>query len=77
MFLGCSYDGGDCCDKNADHSTCIECLCLEDHGSCPGAALIGDGNCDPFNMKPECLFDGGDCGGPDCGQLHDPILGNH
>ena len=35
-YYGCAFDGGDCCDKSASHLTCNKCLCLHDHGICPG-----------------------------------------
>jgi hypothetical protein len=62
----CNYDGGDCCDENANSDSCSECIChfLE---TCEARyhPLVGNGFCDDNTNIAECDYDGGDCCGYD------------
>ena len=59
----CNFDGGDCCDPNANTIYCEDCICYEDL-SCNGLLeLIGNGQCNDETNNAECNFDGGDCCG--------------
>ena len=56
----CYYDGGDCCDPNANMDYCTLCIC---HEECDAPMeLIGNGVCDDEANNEGCKYDGGDCG---------------
>ena len=55
----CDYDGGDCCDPNANMDYCTFCVC---HLDCDAPIeLIGNGVCDDEANNADCKYDGGDC----------------
>ena len=57
----CDYDGGDCCDPNANMDHCTFCVC---HLDCDAPIeLIGNGVCDDEANNADCKYDGGDCSG--------------
>ena len=73
----CNFDGGDCCGANVNTDFCFECFCYDscdtidypyfiDDGSEFGAIVynFGDGYCDDESNTEGCLFDLGDCCGP-------------
>ena len=67
-YIGCSYDGGDCCGLCIDTTKCTKCECLQDEGTysifTAKHSWIGNGFCDDSINKVECNFDAGDCCGP-------------
>ena len=73
-YEGCFFDGGDCCGSNVNTQYCTQCLCLEEEGgggiggtTTAGACnqgWIGDMQCDDINNNLDCIYDGGDCCGP-------------
>ena len=73
----CNFDGGDCCGANVNTDLCHECFCYGgcdtffypywiDDGSEFGATIFfsGDGYCVDESNTEGCLFDRGDCCGP-------------
>ena len=59
----CNFDGGDCCDSNANTDFCQDCICYEDLSCNASLDLIGNGYCNDETNNEECNFDGGDCCG--------------
>ena len=59
----CNYDGGDCCDMNANINSCSECACYLVETCAAGVThvFIGDGVCNDETNIVECGYDGGDC----------------
>ena len=68
----CNFDGGDCCNPNANTDYCSICQCHNSSWTiaptttpCSGnPSWIGDNYCDDVNNNPGCVYDGGDCCGP-------------
>ena len=74
----CYFDNGDCCGTDVTPLFCLECVCYEDcvtssypHWIDDGTEFgitnygsIGDGYCDDESNIEGCLFDRGDCCGP-------------
>ena len=58
----CNYDGGECCDLNANKDYCSQCACnfLEicTDGYHP---LVQNGFCNDETNNFDCNYDGGDC----------------
>ena len=59
----CNFDGGDCCNPNANTDWCQDCICYEDLNCNGPLELIGNGYCNDQTNNVECNFDGGDCCG--------------
>ena len=59
----CNFDGGDCCDPNANFDYCKDCICYENLNCNAPIELIGNGYCNDETNTAECNFDGGDCCG--------------
>ena len=59
----CNFDGGDCCNPNANTDWCQDCICYEDLNCNGPLELIGNGKCNDETNNEECNFDGGDCCG--------------
>ena len=68
VFVGCNYDGGDCCLSKINTKDCTECICKQDmvkqisyeNLGCD-QELLGDGFCDDDMNNMMCNYDGGDC----------------
>ena len=68
VFVGCNYDGGDCCLSKINTKDCTECICKQDmvkqisyeNLGCD-QDLLGDGFCDDDMNNMMCNYDGGDC----------------
>ena len=60
----CNFDGGDCCNPNANTDYCFHCTCFED-SNCPThlLTLVGNGYCNDETNIAGCNYDGGDCCG--------------
>ena len=61
----CNYDGGDCCDMNANINSCSECACYLVETCAAGVThvFIGDGVCNDETNIAGCAYDGLDCCG--------------
>merc|ERR1719188_2919310 len=64
----CGFDGGDCCNMDADRDNCWPCVCYifdyvpsEGKSNCSESDVVGDGVCDDSANNMECSYDGGDC----------------
>merc|ERR1712127_159197 len=57
---GCNYDGGACCNNNAQgwDNYCTDCACLE---GCGSPQWANDMWCDDENNNADCNYDGGAC----------------
>lgn len=63
MNSECQFDGGDCCDENANFDYCLICECeTQSSLECTSHThWVGDGFCDDVTNNEACDFDGGDC----------------
>ena len=59
-YIGCYYDGGDCCTENITTPICRNCFCK---GKTISNPKIGDGFCHDEYNNIGCNYDGGDCCG--------------
>ena len=59
----CNFDGGHCCEANANTDFCQDCICYEDLNCNASLDLIGNGYCNDETNNAECNFDAGDCCG--------------